>query len=157
MYNHGECTATRSCAMLSLRVLVLDYSTEYEIHPERHAHTPTLVCHVPRYQYITERPPENLATCHIEARRRLSEHGAWLIGSVGERLAVTTGRSDRLILYSLVMIALLVIWSRARGSCSRSWAVTGYRVMRKVPRGASETWGARAESTTDESATRVQL
>ena len=26
--------------------------------PPRHAHTPTLVCHVPRYQYITERPPE---------------------------------------------------------------------------------------------------
>ena len=28
--------------------------------PPRHVHTPTLVCHVPRYQYITERPPETL-------------------------------------------------------------------------------------------------
>ena len=42
--------------------------------PPRHVHTPTLVCHVPRYQYITERPPETpTLVCHVPRYQYITE------------------------------------------------------------------------------------
>ena len=58
----GVATACRSVEIgyvnLSPFVSPDDWARRSPPSPPRHVHTPTLVCHVPRYQYITERPPE---------------------------------------------------------------------------------------------------